>query len=222
MAACQVDTVSSKNNFTQVFADVYGGTMASNINSGKDDRKLLVAYASRFGSTVEVAKAIAAVLVQEGAIVETMHVKSATDLNSYDAVIVGGAIQYDKWMAEAAEFVRIHKATLSALPVAYFFTCLTLSKQSQKAERQAMTYETKLGALVPQVVPVDVGRFAGVLSYSKLPFFMRLLAKGVFSLLGVKEGDYRDWDAIHSWAQGVYPKLAQDCASSSHRAGDLK
>jgi menaquinone-dependent protoporphyrinogen oxidase len=191
-------------------------------DGGKDECRLLVAYASRFGSTIEVAQAIAAVLVQEGATVETMHVKSATDLNSYDAVVVGGAIQYDKWMAEAAELVQIHKATLSALPVAYFFTCLTLSKQSQKAERQAMTYGTKLDALVPQVAPVDIGRFAGVLSYSKMPLFMRLLAKGVLSLFGVKEGDYRDWDAINSWARGVYPKLAQDCASSSHRAGDLK
>jgi menaquinone-dependent protoporphyrinogen oxidase len=184
--------------------------MASIINSGKDDRRLLVAYASRFGSTFEVAKAIAAVLVQEGARVETLQVKSATALNSYDGVIVGGAIQYDKWMAEAAEFVRTHQEILCSLPVAYFFTCLTLSKQSEKAQRQAMAYGAKLCALVPRVAPVDVGAFAGVLSYRKLPFFMRLLAKGVFAVLGVEEGDYRDWDAINAWAKGVYPKLAHD------------
>jgi menaquinone-dependent protoporphyrinogen oxidase len=191
-------------------------------DGGKDECRLLIAYASRFGSTLEVARAIAAVLVQEGAIVETMPVKSATDLNSYDAIIVGGAIQYDKWMAEAGEFVRTHQKILGTMPVAYFFTCLTLSKPSQKAERQAMTYGAKLCALAPHVAPVDVGAFAGVLSYSKMPFFMRLLAKGVLSLFGVKEGDYRDWDAINSWARGVYPKLARDCASPSHRAGDLK
>jgi menaquinone-dependent protoporphyrinogen oxidase len=179
-------------------------------NGKKCACKLLVAYASRFGSTAEVAKAIAEVLSQKGATVETLHVKNATDLNGYDAVIVGGAIHYDKWMAEAAAFVTTHEEALSALPVAYFFTCLTLSKQSEKAERQAMAYAAKLCALVPQVEPVDVGRFAGVLSYGRLPFFLRLLAKGVFSLLGVKEGDYRDWDAIHAWAKGAYYKLAHD------------
>jgi menaquinone-dependent protoporphyrinogen oxidase len=178
--------------------------------SKEDDFRLLVAYASRFGSTVEVAKAIAAVLVQEGATIETMHVKSVIDLNSYDAVIVGAAIQYDRWMAEAAEFVRTHQEILRTLPVAYFFTCLTLSKQSEKAQRQAMSYGEKLGALVPQVEPVDVGRFAGVLRYRDMPFFLRLLAKGVFSFLGVKEGDYRDWYAINAWARRVYHKLAHD------------
>lgn len=175
--------------------------------------KILVTYASQFGSTAEVAEAIAEVLSQAGNRVETMRARSVTDLDNYDAVIIGGAIQYNRWMAEATEFVRTHQYRLGQLPVAYFFTCLALSKQSEKAEKQAVAYSDKLYTLVPQVVPVDVGRFAGVLDYGRPPFFLRLLMKAVFSILGVKEGDYRDWDAIRAWAKGTYPKLYDDRAS---------
>jgi menaquinone-dependent protoporphyrinogen oxidase len=184
--------------------------------SDKNDggSSILVAYASQFGSTAEVAEAIAEVLGQEGNMVSTSHVGSVTDLNCYDAVIIGSAIQYDRWMPEARKFVTTHQHILSALPVAFFFTCLTLSIKSEKAERQAMTYSDKIRALAPQVEPVDVGCFAGVLDYSRLSFFWRLISKAFFSIMGVQEGDYRDWDAIRSWAKSANYKLAKERSSS--------
>ena len=107
-------------------------------------------------------------------------------------------------MPEAIKFVTTHQNSLSKLPVAYFFTCLTLSKQSEKAEHKAMAYSDKLYSLVPQVKPVSVGRFAGVLDYSKMSCFIRLVAKGIFAIIGVTGGDYRCWDAIRSWAKGIH------------------
>jgi menaquinone-dependent protoporphyrinogen oxidase len=73
-------------------------------------------------------------------------------------------------MPEATEFVTANQNTLSKLPVAYFFTCLALSLQAGKGEKQAMVYSDKLYSLVPQVKPLSVGRFAGVLDYSKMFF----------------------------------------------------
>ena len=64
--------------------------------------------------------------------------------------------------------------------------------------------------LVPQVKPVNVGRFAGVLDYSKMSFFFRLIAKGVLAIIGVPGGDYRSWDVIRSWAKGIHFKLADE------------
>lgn len=158
----------------------------------KDSRKILVTYATQFGTTAEVAETISEVLCQDGAVVETKWVKEVKSLNNYDAVIIGSAIQYDKWMPEAAEFVRANQQLLSQLPVAYFFTCLTLSKRTVKTERQAMAYADKLVALAPHVKPVGVGRFAGVLNYSKMSLFFRLMFVFISLITGVQEGDYRD------------------------------
>ena len=165
-------------------------------SKNKGGHKILVAYASESGTTAEVAEAIGEVLCQEGNTAETKWVKNVKDLNNYDAVIIGSAIQYNQWMPEATEFVTANQNILSKLPVAYFFTCLALSIQNEKAaKKKAMAYSDKLYALVPQVKPVDVGRFAGVLDYNKLSFFFRLIFKVMLSILGVQEGDYRDWEA---------------------------
>ncbi len=70
-----------------------------------------------------------------------------------------------------------------------------------------MGYSDKLYSLMPKIKPLSVGGFAGVLDYSKLSFPQRLVSKGIFLILGVKEGDYRNWKAIRSWAKTVHVKL---------------
>ena len=174
-------------------------------NSG--DNKILLAYATKYGSTREVAEVIGQVSCQAGATVDIKCIKNVKDLSDYDAVIIGSAIQYDQWMPEARKFVTTHQNNLSKIPVAFFFTCLTLSSQTEKAEHQAMAYSDKLYALHPQIKPFSVGRFAGVLDYRKMSFFSRLIARGILTIFGVKEGDYRNWDAIRLWANDVHTKL---------------
>ncbi len=172
------------------------------------DHKILIAYASEFGTTREVADVIGKILCQGGgATVEIKWVKNVKDLKNYEAVIIGSAIQYDKWMPDAIKFVMTYQNILSKLPVAFFFTCLTLSKQTEKARHTAMAYSDKLYSLLPQVKPISVGGFAGVLDYGKMSLGFRLIAKGIYAIFGVLEGDYRDWDAIHFWAKNVHSKL---------------
>jgi len=69
--------------------------------------------------------------------------------------------------------------------------------------QDAIEYSDILCDLVPQVKPVSVGRFAGVLNYSKIPFFTRTVTKIAMAIHKVKEGDYRDWNAIRSWAKSI-------------------
>jgi menaquinone-dependent protoporphyrinogen oxidase len=173
----------------------------------KNGPKVLIAYASQCGSTGEVAEAIGDVLCQCGAFVETKWVKSVKALNDYSAVIIGSAIHKSQWMPEATAFVTTNQNVLSKLPVAYFFTCLTLSLDTDEARRKAMTFLDPLHTEVPQVKPVSVGRFAGVLDYSKLSFMYRTVMKRKMEKRGIQEGDYRDWNAIRSWAAEIHVKL---------------
>ena len=170
--------------------------------------KILVAYASGFGTTAEVAQTIAAELSAEGAVAETKQISDISGVAGYDAVIVGSAIRYDKWLPEATEFVRGNQEALGKLPVAFFFTCLALSVQSEKASQQGQVYAEKLSAAFPHVKPAGIGRFAGVLDYRKIPLLPRLAAKIAFAFLGVKEGDHRNWPAIRSWASSTNIQLS--------------
>lgn len=170
-------------------------------------KRILVVYASRFGSTAKVAEGIAEELCRAGSQADTRWVNETVDVSQYDAVVVGGAINYDRWMKDATEFVERNQAVLATVPVAYFFTCLTLTKTTDKALAQAAGYGEKIRLTAAGVTPIAVGQFAGVLDYSKMSFMTRQVAKGLMKVLGVKEGDYRDWRQIRQWASEIHPGL---------------
>ena len=172
-------------------------------SKNKGGHKILIAYASEFGTTSEVAEAVGDTLCEDGNTVETLWIKNVKDINNYDAVIIGSAILYEKWMPEAREFVKNNQDTLKNMPVAYFITCMALSSKEDAAMQQAIEYSDKICNLEPQVKPVSVGHFAGVLDYSKLSFLKRTLTKTAMARHKVKEGDYRDWNAIRSWAKSI-------------------
>ena len=174
----------------------------SSCNSARE-RKILVAYASEYGSTQGVAKAIAKELCNNAFSVDVMYIKDVKNIEKYEQVIIGSPIQYDTWMDDAKSFVSVHEKELKEKHVAYFFTCLTLSKRSEKTEKQAQGYANDLLTLYPQINPQSVGQFAGVLDYSKFSTLFKVLARGMFAVLGVKEGDYRDWDAIKAWSNSI-------------------
>ena len=66
--------------------------------------KLLVTYATNFGSTQEVAETIAAVLREDGYIVDVLPVTAVSSLIDYNAVILGSAVNYGKWLPDAVAF----------------------------------------------------------------------------------------------------------------------
>ena len=175
----------------------------SNIRKEKDNTHYLVSYESKFGSTKEVAQAIAKTLSKEGKTVTVKGIKKVKNLAAYSHVVIGSAIQYDKWMPEARAFIIKNEKALSKMTVDYFLVCLVLSKKSEKAKQKADGYALKIKHLAPTVKVNNFGKFAGVLDYSKMSFGQRLLAKGIFAIIGVKEGDYRNWKAIDSWAKNI-------------------
>lgn len=173
-----------------------------------DSSKILVVYESDYRSTAEVAWFIGEQLLQKGVGVDVKRIEEIESVSSYSKVIVGSPIQYDNWMPSAREFVKKHKIELKKKQAAFFFTCLVLHKQTKENMEQARSYADKISSAVLGVKPESVGCFAGMLDYSRMSIITRLIARPVFAIKGVKEGDYRDWDAIRSWVQslGFYKK----------------
>ena len=162
--------------------------------------KILVAYASRAGSTGGVAEAIGQVLCNGGVAVDVRLAKEVTDVSPYRAVVVGSAIRMGQWLPEAIKFVEMHRDALSQVPVAYFAVCMTLAEDTEENRRMVAAYLDPVREIVQ---PVDVGLFAGAMDYGKLSFIFRLVIKA----MKVPEGDFRNWDAIRDWAANVRPRL---------------
>ena len=173
----------------------------------EDNKKILVAYASRYGSTGGVAEGIGRFFCERGETADIRLIKNIGDLDSYNAVIIGSAVRSSRWLPEAVQFVQDNRKTLSRMPVAYFLTCLALSKQNPGTLRTARSYMDSILKEVPEVKPVDRGLFPGVLNYGKMSFIIRMVMKSKMKDRGISEGDYRDWNMIRSWAENAAPKL---------------
>jgi menaquinone-dependent protoporphyrinogen oxidase len=173
----------------------------------KAGKKVLVAYASYCGTTGGVAEAIGRVFCDAGVDTDIRLVKNVDDVSAYSAVVVGSAVRSTSWYPEAIEFVRKNRQTLSGIPVAYFLTCLALYEDSEASLKVALSYMDTVLNAVPDVQPLDTGLFAGVLDYGKMNIMIRMVMKSKMKSKGVPEGDFRDWNAIRSWAGGITSRL---------------
>jgi menaquinone-dependent protoporphyrinogen oxidase len=168
--------------------------------------KILITYASRTGSTQGVAEAIAKIYSENGISVDLQSMQEVKDLTAYQAVVAGSAIQNRQWLPEAMQFLQTHRATLAQKPVATFTLCMTLAmKNGEKYRPDIMQWLAPVRRIAH---PVSQGVFAGVLDISKIPSFSDRLKFRLSVLFGVwSEGDHRDWDAIHAWADELPAKL---------------
>jgi menaquinone-dependent protoporphyrinogen oxidase len=169
----------------------------------KTGKKVLVAYASQYGSTGGVADAIGKELCNRGAAVDVRMLKNVGDLNEYRGVVVGSAIYRSKWLSEAVDFVERNRGVLRQVPVAYFLVCITMREPTEENRRKVLAYLDPVLKAVPQVQPIKVGTFAGALNYSNLSSPIKMIMK----LKEAPEGDFRDWTAIRTWAEGLCSPL---------------
>jgi len=170
------------------------------------EKKVLVAYASKYGSTGGVADAIGKELCSKDVAVDVALIKNASNVGSYQGVIIGSAIYMGKWMSEAADFVKKNKDILSKVPVAYFLVCMTLAQPTKKERTEVLSYMDPILKAVPEIKPVGIGAFAGALDYNNLSW----INKKVLKSKGTPEGDFRDWNDIRAWTrEPVYAKLVR-------------
>lgn len=172
--------------------------------------RVLVAYASRTGSTAAIADRIADVLRARGAVVDVSTVGSVESIAAYDAVVIGSAIRLRRWLREAMAFLLQHDKGLRAIPVAFFTVSLTGIHGSHLAQAEAEhTCHYPLYHF-EGLSPVSFACFTGALDYSRLT-----PAEGAtVRAFGVNEGDYRDWEAIERWAG----ELAEELRASERLA----
>ncbi len=170
------------------------------------NKKVFIVYASGYGSTAEVAQTMAEELRTNDYEVEVQSADVARPPEDGEAVIIGSAIRYDRWLPAAQAYLSRHQQVLSTVSVAYFYTCLTIAGNPTSPESEQV-YDSKLLAMNPNIKPIMVGGFAGTLNYEGMPWYFRIILGWITRSKGMKEGDYRDWAVIKDWVNDLTSKI---------------
>jgi menaquinone-dependent protoporphyrinogen oxidase len=161
--------------------------------------KVLVVYASRYGSTKGIAEFIAETLRKRGIEVETHNATSVSSLEKYDAFVIGSAVYMGRWMDEAAAFLRKNRASLAGRPV-WLFSSGPLKLGPEFTSAQDPKLEPKeISEFRTLIQPRDHHIFFGALDPQKLGLAHRMLRKLPAARAILPEGDFRDWNDIEAW-----------------------
>lgn len=168
-------------------------------NSSSNKGKVLVTFATRAGSTIEVADSIAHTIAKQGYWVILMHISEVDSLTNFNAVVIGSAIRMGNVTPEITHFVEKRRVELERVPTAYFITCLTLKDDTPENREAVKKYLEPLRGIV---TPFAEGYFAGKMDYSRLKRIDRFIAKRIVK---APEGDFRNWEKIREWAINILP-----------------
>jgi len=166
---------------------------------------ILIAYATRFGATMQVADAIAQAVREEGKAVDLLPMKEVSSLDSYQAVFLGSAVNYATWLPEAVEFVKTLQEALNQIPVALFTVHITNVGGDEKSQRNRHAFTDEVRALVS---PVDEAFFAGKFDRRAAS---ELMPKWLAWL--VPTIDLRKWNIIHNWTKQTLVKIENQLAN---------
>ena len=165
-------------------------------------RRVLIGYASRFGSTRDIANRIAGAVRTDGSDVDVCSVDEISDFDRYDAVVFGSGVYDGSWTAEATELMRRHAAVLARKPL-WLFSVGSFGDRHPIVGKLIKKEPKDIGDLERTLHPRDYRVFAGVIDLDHWPAWGRLL----FKALGGHAGDNRQWPDIDAWAEQVAQEL---------------
>ena len=165
-------------------------------------KKILIAYASRHGSTREIAITIGKVLEDHKFISDVFPSEGVTSLNPYYAVVIGSAVYSGDWLESASELLESFQEQLIQMPVWLFSSGPAVKGDPNKA-LDGWHFPKSLQAIVSDINPRDIKLFAGKIDAKLLTHDDWLANRS----MGGNFGDYRDWDSITEWANSIANNL---------------
>jgi menaquinone-dependent protoporphyrinogen oxidase len=172
--------------------------------------KVLVAYATRHGSTAGIAERIAAGLRETGLEAEVRPVSEVSDVGSHDAFVIGAAAYLFHWLKDATRFVQRHRELLAGRPVWLFSSgplgtelvdddghdVLEVTRPKEFDELQELVHprgeRVFFGAWDPAAPPVGV---------------VERVVRHLPAYDATPRGDFRDWPAIDAWSAEIAREL---------------
>ena len=166
------------------------------------DVQVLVAYATKYGATAEIAEKIGQVLRQAGLHVDVLPADRVGDLSPYRAVVLGSAVYAGQWRKEAAMFLEANEKQLADRPI-WLFSSGPTGEGDPVQLMKGFRFPEAQQPIADRIRPRDIAFFHGVLDMKELSLAEKLIVKGIKAPVG----DFRDWDAITSWATAIADAL---------------
>jgi len=166
--------------------------------------QVLVTYATKYGATAEIAEKIAQVLRQAGLSTYVLPADRVSDLQSYKAVVLGSAVYIGQWRKKAAKFLKANEETLAERPV-WLFSSGPTGEGDPVEQAQGWRFPKGLQPIADRIQPRDIVIFHGAVNVEKLNAIEKWMLKNV----NAPVGDFRDWDAIASWATTIADALKE-------------
>ena len=153
--------------------------------------RVLVAYATKLGSTGEIAETIAHVLRDSGHRAMAQPARDVTGLDDWDAVILGSAVYAAHWQRDARRFTERFREDLKVRPV-WLFSGGPLDRRLARADQPITPHGAEitagLGARAHRTFGGRLARDATVASQV---------------LQTHRLGDFRDWQAMVGYAYRI-------------------
>jgi menaquinone-dependent protoporphyrinogen oxidase len=170
----------------------------------------LVTYASKYGSTKEIAERVAKVLQTQGI---TTTVQAASEVNSlapYDAVVVGSSLYGGNWLPQARDFIEKFRDALANKEV-WVFSSGPATHDDPVHVLGGWHIPESLKDTLNVIRPQSIVLFSGKIDVTKLSAEDYLVSS---SLRGTS-GDYRNWSVIEGWAKEIAFTLTRLVASGA-------
>jgi menaquinone-dependent protoporphyrinogen oxidase len=175
--------------------------------------KVLVAYASKYGSTKGIADFIAENIRKQGLDSDVQEVGEVRNAADYDTFVIGSAVYMFHWMKGAKQFVSRNRAVLASRPV-WLFSSGPVGTQTVNSKGRNVRDASgpkEIDELRDLVKLRDHHVFFGALDGSRLTgaialgYKMARLSKSAREEM--PEGDFRDWNEIEQWTSGIVAEL---------------
>jgi menaquinone-dependent protoporphyrinogen oxidase len=156
--------------------------------------KILLAFATNYGSTKEVAEAISATLHESGVGVDLSLARDVRTLTGYSGIVLGAPLVMNRLHKDALTFLSRYKKLIMQLPVALFALGPVSEPHNPKEWQDAHDQLEKELSKIAWLKPIHTEIFGGKFDPALLRFPLNKLA-GM-----APASDIRDWEKIRTWA----------------------
>ena len=159
--------------------------------------RVLVAAASKHGSTAEIGERLTEALRKHDLDTTFVRLDKPVAAAGYDAYVIGSAVYAGHWLSEARDFVAEHGQSLAASPVWLF--------SSGPVGAKPLPLEDAVDIEKMKVLTTSREHriFGGRLDHTKLG----MLERAAVLALRAPEGDFRPWEDIDAWAADIAASL---------------
>lgn len=167
--------------------------------------RLLIAYSTTDGHTLEICERIAHIVRGEGHVVDLCEIEqvSSPALDACDRVVIGASVRYGHHRPTVAAFIARHQAALDARPNA-FFSVNAVGRKPHKRQADTNPYVRKFLRQISWK-PQQVEIFGGRIDYPRYGFFDRNMIRLIMWMTGGPTDprsvtDFTDWAQVEAFA----------------------